>query len=228
MAILSAIILASPTLIPSAESTNAPNVFPPDSKPYGFTLGEWGAKSWQRFFSTPSTFDGQPGGGDTNNNCAINQNGTVWHLEGSSGGGGVEKRVCTIPAGNALLVPLLTGMCSYADTPNAKSESDLLNCAMSGNEGALIEMSIDGVKLENISSYRVQSPPFDLFIPEGNPFGVRPGPTTAVADCWCIMIEPLPVGRHVIQFTVSIVGNPTIGTSAFASDITYDLMVQQQ
>jgi hypothetical protein len=42
------------------------------------------------------------------------------------------------------------------------------------------------------------------------------------------MIEPLPVGRHVIQYSVSIVGNPTIGMSSFASEIRYDLMVEEQ
>jgi hypothetical protein len=140
----------------------------------------------------------------------------------------VQERVCTIPAGKAILFELLAGMCSYADTPNAKSDSELRSCAMSGDEGALIDMTIDGTRLEDINRYRVQSPPFDLVIPEGNPFGIRAGPTTAVADCWCVMIEPLPVGRHIIKHTVSIVGNPTIGMSAMAADITYDLMIQEQ
>jgi hypothetical protein len=144
------------------------------------------------------------------------------------GEGGVVNYVCTIPAGKALLVSLLAGMCSYADTPNAKSDSDLLSCAMSGDEGASIEMSIDGAKLEDINRYRVQSSSFDLTIPEKNTFGIRPGPTRAVADCWCVMIEPLPAGRHMIHYTVSIPGNPTTGMSAFATDVTYDLMVQQQ
>jgi hypothetical protein len=222
------IILAYPSLFPWADGTSNPYVSPPESKPYGFSLGEWAAKYWQRAFSLPLAPSGQPSGGNPDNSCAINQNGSVWYLEGSGGQGGLIKHVCTIPAGKAMLVPLLTGMCSYADTPNAKSDSDLLSCAMSGDEGALIEMSIDGVKVEDINRYRVQSQPFNLTIAEGNPFGIRPGPTRAVADCFCVMIEPLPIGRHVIQYSVSIVGNPTIGMSSFASEVTYDLMVQQQ
>jgi hypothetical protein len=70
-------------------------------------------------------------------------------------------------------------------------------------------------------------PPFNLTIAEGNPFGVSPGPTLGVADCWCVMIMPLPVGKHVIHYTISIVGNPTIGMSSFAADVTYDLMVAE-
>jgi hypothetical protein len=202
-------------------------VLPPDSRPYGFSLGEWAAKSWQWVLSLPPASAGQPGG-DLENSCAINQNGSVWYLRGSGGEGGLAKFVCTIPAGTALLATLLTGMCSYADTPNAKSDSDLLSCAMSGDEGALIEMSIDGVKLNDINRYRVQSPPFDLTIAEGNPFGIPPGPTRAVADCWCIMIDQLPAGKHLIQYSVSISGNPTIGMSSYASEVTYDLMVEGQ
>ena len=176
----------------------------------------------------PSPSDGPSNVGDATDTCDINQSGPVWHLEGTGGEGGVVEHVCTIPSGTALLLPVLTGMCSYADTPNAKSESELRSCAMSGDEGAMIQMSIDGVQLDDINRYRVQSPPFDLTILEENPFGVRPGPTRAVADCYCIMIEPLPVGKHVIQYTVSIVGNPTIGMSSFASEIRYDLMVEEQ
>lgn len=227
MAILAGLITASPTLVPWADGTRNTNIFPPDSRPYGFSLGEWSAKNWQLLFSTPSSSDSQPSGGDVDNSCAMDPSGIVWHL-GGSGEGGAEKRTCTIPAGKALLLSILTGMCSYADTPNAKSDSELQSCAMSGDEGALIEISIDGVKLEDINRYRVQSPPFELVIPEENPFGLRSGPTRAVADCWCVMIEPLPVGRHLIQFTVSIVGNPTIGMSSFASEVIYDLIIREQ
>ena len=229
LSVLSGLILASsPILIPWANGTNSPNVFPPNSEPYGFTLGEWSAKSWQLAFSTPPASEGQPSGIDSDKSCFINHIDPVVELIGAGGEGGAVKHVCTIPSGKALLVPILAGMCSYADTPNAKSDSELRSCAMSGNEGALIEVSIDGEKLQDINGYRVQSPPFDLNIAEGNLFGVSPGPTRAVADCWCIMIKPLPVGRHVIQHTVSIVGNPTIGTSAFATEVTYDLIVEEE
>lgn len=220
--------MSSLTSIHWADGTNSPKVFPPDSEPYGFTLEEWAEKSWQRIFSMSSAFEGEQDEGDADNSCAINQNGPVWHLGGTTGEGGSVKRVCTIPTGKAVLYPVITGACTYADTPNAKSDTELRSCAMAGDEGALIEMSIDGIKLEDINRYRVQSPPFDTVIPEENAFGISPGPTRGVADCWCVMIEPLPVGRHVIKHAISIPGNPTIGLSAFAADTTYDLIVQEQ
>jgi hypothetical protein len=226
--VLSSLVLASSPALPWVHGTNNPIVFSPESKPYGFSLGEWNAKAWQRDFSISSASDiEQDAGGNVQDSCAINQTGPVWFLTGT-GSGGVEQFVCTIPVGKAVLWSVLAGMCSYADTPNAKSDSELRSCAMSGNEGAIIEVNINGVKLEDIDKYRVQSSPFNLTISEGNPYGILPGPTTAVADCWCIMIEPLPVGNHVLQSTVSIPGNPTIGMSALASDHTYHLIVQEQ
>ncbi len=224
---LSGFVLASFSTFPIAGGTRDNYVFPPDSKPYGFTLGEWGAKVWQRDFSLPSASATEQDVGLADNSCAINQSGPVWFLEGT-GSGGEKNYECTIPAGKAILFPILTGMCSYIDTPNAKSDSELRSCAMSGNEGAIIEVSIDGVRLEDINRYRVQSPPFNLTIPEENAFGILPGATTAVADCWCVMIEPLPVGRHVIQSIVSIPGNPTTGVSALASEVTHNLLIQEQ
>jgi hypothetical protein len=228
LAVLCGLILAFPTLILWADGTNTSNVFPPGSNPYGSTLGEWAGKWWQWFLYTPTVSDSEPEREDeSTNRCAINQGGPVWFLEGV-GGGGAVKYVCTIPPEKAILIPLLIGACSYADTPNARTDQELRSCAMSGNEGALIELTIDGVKLEDINTYRVQSQPFGLTIPEENPLGFRAGPTTAVADCWCVMLEPLPVGRHIIQQTVSIPGNPTVGISAFAADVTYDLIIQEQ
>lgn len=224
---VSVLIVYSLTSIPWADGTNNLNVFPPDSRPYGFTLEEWTAKSWQRFFSMSSSFDVGQDVGDADNSCAINQGGPVWYLGGTSGEGGFQKSVCTTPLGKSFLLPILTGACTYADAPNAKSDSELRSCAMAGDEGALIEMSIDGIRLEDINRYRVQSPPFDTVIPEENSFGISPGPTRGVADCWCVIIEPLPVGKHVIEYTVSIPGNPTIGISAFAAATTLDLIVQE-
>jgi hypothetical protein len=227
LTLLCGVILAFPTLILWADGTNISNLFPPGSNPYGSTLGEWAGKWWQWFLSTPTAADSESMREDESaSRCATNQGGPVWFLEGVSGG--AVKYVCTVPAEKAILIPLLIGACSYADTPNARTDQELRSCAMSGNEGALIELTIDGVKLEDINTYRVQSQPFALAIPEENPLGISAGPTTAVADCWCVMLEPLTVGRHIIQQTVSIPGNPTVGISAFAADVTYDLIIQEQ
>ena len=57
----------------------------------------------------------------------------------------VEK-TCNIPAGKAILIPLLTGECGY-DDPAIKNDEDLRNCGMAGNEYGVIEATVDGVKL---------------------------------------------------------------------------------
>ena len=43
--------------------------------------------------------------------CAVDQEGPVWFLADQLGGR--EERTCPIPAGKAVLIPLLTGECDY-------------------------------------------------------------------------------------------------------------------
>jgi hypothetical protein len=55
----------------------------------------------------------------TSKNCAINQTGPVWFLPGTTGG--AAERTCTIPAGKAILFPVISSECDYASYPNLKS-----------------------------------------------------------------------------------------------------------
>lgn len=70
--------------------------------------------------------------------------------------GGREERTCNIPAGKAILIPVLTGECRY-DVPEMKNDEDLCRCAMAGNNYGVIEATVDGVKLKDLETYRTQS-----------------------------------------------------------------------
>ncbi len=87
-------------------------------------------------------------------------------------------------------------------------------------------MSVDGVNVQNLQAYRVQSPLFSFVFPKDNIFGARPGPTQAVSDGTFIMLQPLAPGNHDVHFSGVVVGNPTLGTQAFATDSTYHLTVK--
>ena len=63
--------------------------------------------------------------------CAANQGGPVWFLADQLGGR--EERTCSIPAGKAILIPLLNGECGY-DVPEVKIDEDMCTCASAGNE----------------------------------------------------------------------------------------------
>ena len=73
---------------------------------------------------------------------------------------------------------------------------------------------------------RMQSPPFNVTIPENNVFGVSPGPSQAVSDGIWIILKPLPVGEHKIGFKGSSVDFTTGTKNTFVSDANYNVVVK--
>ena len=158
----------------------------------------------------------------TGENCAINQQGPVWFLAGTTGGS--ATRECYIPVGKAILLSPLNIECSYAEFPALKTEKELLDCAQW--PGALVEVTIDGVKIQNLDKYNIQSPIFDVVLPENNIFGAPAGPTQAVSGGWWVLLEPFSPGEHQINFGGSVLDNPTTGTQSFATEVTYNLGIK--
>jgi hypothetical protein len=75
-----------------------------------------------------------------------------------------------------------------------------------GNQGSKsMDIIIDGVKLENLENYRIQSPLFDVTFPENNIFSVKPSNTKAVNDGYWVFLEPLTVGKHELEFSASVI-----------------------
>ena len=202
--------------------TGGPGIFPINSKPYGYSYGEWSAKWWQWLASVPSSLN--PVNDKTGSNCAQGQNGPVWFLAGSTGRPAV--RTCTIPAGKALFFPALTIECSYAEDSTLKTEAQLRSCALNGDQGGIAQVNIDGVNLQSLQTYKVQSPLFSFTFPQDNIFGARPGSTQSVSDGIFVMLQPLTFGNHTVHFTGVVLANPTLGTQSFATDATYHLAVK--
>ena len=144
-------------------------VFPPDSNPYGVSYAEWTAKWWQWVLSIPK--ESNPVRDKSGKNCAQGQSGPVWFLAGTFGGSVVRE--CTIPAEKSIMFPPLNSECSYAEFPNLKTESELRDCAKtSQNKITQLEASIDGMPLQGLDEYRVQSLLFNLTLPENNALGI--------------------------------------------------------
>jgi len=89
------------------------------------TYGEWTARWWQWGYSVPK--NSNPAYDNTGKNCAQGQKGPVWFLAGTYGH--PVDRVCTIPAGKAILFPILNSECSFAEFPKLKTLSQLRTCA---------------------------------------------------------------------------------------------------
>jgi hypothetical protein len=198
------------------------SIFPTDAEPYGMTYGEWTAKWWQWIYSMPE--EDNPAVDATGENCANNQSGPVWFLAGTFGG--AVTRECTIPSDKAILYAIMNVECDSATDPTLDTESELRSCAKADQDTVITkEITIDGVNISNLDSYRFQSPLFNLTFPENNIAGIAPQTAKAVSDGYWIFLEPLPPGTHEIHSRAAL-GDPTaIGTTNFALDVRYLLTV---
>ena len=218
-----ALVIIVSSIIPFAKADSMnPSMYSTDSKPFGQPYKDWIVKFWQWLYSIPQKEN--PNLDNTGAKCAINQNDPhVWFLVPTFGGS--AERTCTIPAGKAILFPILSGDCDYSANPKVKTESDLLRCASQGNEGGVMEATVDGVKLQNLDKYRVQTSLFDLSVPKDNAFGEPTAKTQAIADGFYVFLQPLSPGKHDIHFSGNVVDNPTTGTQSYSTDVTYHLII---
>lgn len=217
--ILCLLIVITPFLLSSVGGVE-PNVFPPNSDPYNATYPEWSERWWKWALAIPE--ENNPIIDQTGANCGINQQGPVWFLTGTVGGSVI--RDCVIPSGKAILVSPLNAECSYAEFPAMRTESELLGCARIQDD-AQIEVTIDGVKLQDLNDYRVQSKLFNITLPQNNIYGAPGGLTQAVSDGWWIVLKPLETGIHTIRLSGIVLENPVTGTQNFAVEVTYNLKV---
>jgi hypothetical protein len=226
--------------VPGAFAKNPnPGVLPPQSHAFGMTYGEWSAAWWQWAFSLPTDHHPLFDTAD----CSAGQSGKVFFLGGTfvttmNPSGtivGVANRNCTVPAGKALFFPIINTECSTLEG-NGTTDAALRECAEFFQDHAIdLEGTIDGVPLQNLESYRVQSPLFTYGpLPNKNvlqSFGVNApaGATSpAVADGVYLLLAPLSVGNHTLHFS----GDQSFSIAAgdpfdfeFELDVTYNLTV---
>ena len=196
-----------------------PGVYSKDAAPYGAPYGEWIAKWWNWSLSIPK--GEHPRDDFTAEKCAANQGGPVWFLADQLGGR--EERTCTIPAGKAMLFPLLTGECGY-DVPEVKNDEDLRRCATAGDEYGVIEATVDGVKIKDLDSYRTQAGYFNVTNADNNIYDSPVGTYRAFAEGYFLFLEPLPAGNHDVNLKVSVL-NSIEPSFNYNADWTYHLNI---
>jgi hypothetical protein len=99
-------------------------------------------------------------------------------------------------------------------------------CAKADNNAVTnLEVTVDGMKLQNLEKYRILSPLLDMTFPEDNPLGAPAGPTQMVSDGFYVFLEPLSAGKHEVHFSGTTIDNPTTGTTRLAIVVTYHLTV---
>ena len=216
------IILPSSSMVKAAENNYRPEVFPLTSKPYGKTYSEWSALWWQWALSIPT--NANPVKDTTGKNCAQGQKGPVWFLAGTFGG--AIERFCTIPTGVTLATNPISQEVSYAEFPDSKTESDLRVKAKNFQDKVThVEFTVNGVGIQNLSKYRVQSPLFSFALPKDNVLGLPAQTTQGVSDGTWVILHALPAGKYEIHSKGISVDFTETGVQNFVSDVTYHLTV---
>lgn len=178
-------------------------VAPPDASVGGMTYAEWSAAWWQWALALDAD-DTHPFWADDDHfDVTLGQSGKVWFLAGVFGTG--NERHITIPAGTRLFLPMINVEASNLESEPwyGEDEEAQLEAAMAiGDAMEDVALTVDGVALDHIEDYRVQSPQFEFWIPEYNALFVEgPDEGTAVSDGYWAMIGPLSKGTHTIYLT---------------------------
>jgi hypothetical protein len=208
-------------------------VVQPNSNEFGNTYGEWSARWWQWLVAVPAATN--PNLTSGNVDCTLGQSGSVWFLGGSFGDKPSYTRSCTIPSGKDLLVTPLTtlfgelgpvgtpeGPSDCPGGPNTCDPNKIRKLAADGQDNPeLLEVRVDNAQVKNLDQYRVTSPVFNAFLPDGAigdiPTGLH-GPL--VSDGYFVLLKPLSPGMHTIHLK-------GIANNKFAVEVTYRLTVNQ-
>lgn len=218
------VVVISFSIVNFAYAQVSDKVYPPDSKPYGLTYGQWSEKWWQ--WSLGIRMADNPGGDETGERCASSQNDPhVWFLAGTFGG--PVSRTCSIPENRSIFIPIVNAECSYVEFPAYKTVAELEKCASDViNKASNLQASIDGVSIPDLQKFRSKSGLFNFTMPADNVLGLAPGKTDSVAEGHWIMLKPLSKGDHEIKFGGSIVDVSTTSNINFATSSTYHVTVQ--
>jgi hypothetical protein len=210
-------------------STNPnPNVFSPTSPVFGKTYAQWSALWWkQRFVITAKQFA---------TNCQARQSGPVFFFDGLG-----APDTCTIPAGKAIMFPVVT---FEQDTlslpcfppkhplfppifPPGSSDTTLRNCAIATmNYVTDAKAEVDGKPLQGLmtATYLVISPAFSFTAIKNNSLGATPGKGRGVADGVWIILKPLCPGVHHVHIFAKAPMPKPVGT--FLKDVSYTITIQ--
>lgn len=233
-AVLAVLGLCALSPVTNAMGNQDPGIMPIHSNPHGMSYGEWGAAWWQWVDSQPA--DVNPLTDETGEHCGQGQSGSVWFLAGAPGFGEFE-RACTIPTGRAIFFPVYNWLLGAGvfdcepTTPGVECDvQELMDFAavqteLAENEGASLEVWIDGEPVEDVLGHRAASPEaFALTLPDDNIVGVPSGTYYPnVSDGYWLFLPPPAAGEHIIEISVSV---PGTALGLFEFSVTHALTVE--
>jgi hypothetical protein len=177
-----------------AQGNSNPRVAPPNSRPHGMSYTDWAEKWWEWAFSIPA--DQNPNLDHDGRFFDVGQSGSVFFVPGNFGG--TDVRTVTLPAGKALLIvgASVLGILGL----DAPTEAELRTGVEQAYAGlAKVQVEVDGMALKDLPRYTVLTPLFSFTLPDNNIAGLPAGEYQGIAEGIFLLLEPLPVGEHVIH-----------------------------
>ena len=127
---------------------------------------------------------------------------------------------CTMSADQTLLVVPTSAFCT--DAPEAGGTADTA-CLDDLWDLTGSSVTIDGVEVEGLDAYEVDSEVIDVTLPEGNVFedhGVPAGASRTIARGQVVLVQGLAPGGHTVEMAFDF------GNGEFAGSLTIDLTVE--
>jgi hypothetical protein len=219
------VLVLLPLAIDNAYSDSLnPGIYSSDSSPFGVAYKDWIAKWW--LDNAGISAGVHPRDHFSPERCDLDQKqrDPVYYVADNLGGD--QIRNCSVPAGKAILAPLITGSCWDDGTdPKLKTHAGLLECSKEGQEYGVVSATLDGRKLQNLGQYRTTSNDFNITFAKDNAFQTKPGTFRAIADGFFAFLEPLRLGTHTLVLEQSVI-NPVRPEYNFASKTTYILRAE--
>jgi hypothetical protein len=237
VAVLGLLLAAAPPAVAGQGNAGNPGVLPPQSHPHGATYGEWAGAWWQ--WATSIHWADNPVADPNGAKCGVGQEGSVWFLAGTFSG--TAERWCSVPVGKAIFLPVInavwwvpedlkkcTNVAVYLGIdPATLTQEELLRLGINWYMDHAYDLAviIDGVPVNNLGSYRADSPavvlPDELLVD----LGLAPGDRyPAIADGFWLMLTPPSPGEHTILIHARLSTGPPLNRTA-AQDIMYHLTV---
>ena len=157
---------------------------------------------------------------------------------------GMKVCTCVIPAGKAVFIPIHVGSC-WNDNHPYRDDKNMLECAMNEQNYGTHTVTLNGIKLNDLASNRVQSPYFNITITKESEtrYANTTNPITgthqiieckdcpvgtfrAIADGYSIFLAPLAAGKYDVAYTYDTVENVKGQPSHHAAELTYHLFVK--
>jgi hypothetical protein len=185
-----------------------PELFPPQSHPYGFGMDTWAENWWRWLMAIPAA---QNPFLSESADCNVNQSGPVFYIPPFALGSQNHTRSCTIGHGKALAFSLSTVLNDYPcpdptfqPAPGQSLFDFLLAGAVAGNADiAEIDVTVDGQPQNDLLAYHFASNDLmffkgDLSLQRSLDACITGGFQPAAVDAFLIIVKPLPPGHHTI------------------------------